>query len=574
MTRRGNNRTTVQILGVVGAAATLVAATCLSASAHPAGPHVTAAAAAAPTIIPKPVSMITSNATFTLGENARIAASGSAAAVGTMLANDLRPSTGYDLPVVSGPGRAGDITLRLAAAIPGLTTDRFGEGYRLDVGANQVAAVARTPHGLFNAVQTIRQLLPAAIDSDSAQSGPWTMRGVHIVDYPRFGYRGYMLDIARHFRTPAEVETLLDRVSEYKINTFHLHLSDDQGFRIAINGFPRLTSIGGQGSVGTEGRTMDPGGTWTQAEYRSVVAYAAARFITVVPEVDTPGHNNAIIMSEYDDTDNPLLADPHSINCSVNDPPQWNFTGAVGYSALCPESPDTWTILTAIISQLTAMSPGPYYDIGGDEVPTSVLTQDRYAALVNRESTIVNGAGKTTMGWADISGPGTQLAAGSVAEYWNPASGSSSGTVTATDAVAKGMKLVMAPANHAYVDQKYAPGVPADIGLSWACHNGCDVDQFYNWDPTTYVDNIPASSVIGVEAAQWGETTRTLDQVETLTFPRVLATAELGWSPMETRTADSPAYQDFLTRLGAQGPRLSASHTTFYASPEVPWVTG
>jgi len=559
---------------VVAGVAALVVGQCVSASAQPGAHQAAQADAAAPTIIPKPVSLITSHATFTLGENARIVATGAAAAVGNMLAGDLRPSTGYDLPVVGGPAQAGDITLRLAGKVRGLSADRLGEGYRLDVGANRVTAVARKPHGLFNAAQTIRQLLPAAIDSNTAQSGPWTMPGVHVVDYPRYGYRGYMLDIARHYRTPSDVKKLLDRVSEYKINTFHLHLSDDQGFRIVIKGFPRLTRIGGRGSVGTDGRKMDPGGYWTQAQYRSVVRYAAARFMTVVPEVDTPGHNNAIIMSEYNDTRNPRLANPHSINCSLNHPPQWNYTGDVGYSALCPESHDTYAILTSIISQLSAMATSKYYDIGGDEVPTKVLTQDRYARLVNTESGIVNGLGKTVMGWAEIAGQGTELPRGTVAEYWNPASGSDPDTATATEAVAKHMKLVMAPANHAYVDQKYAPDVPKNIGLNWACPNGCDVDQFYNWDPATYVDNIPANSVIGVEAAQWGETTRTLNNVELLTFPRVLAIAELGWSPAETRTdVHSPAYQDFLTRLGAQGPRLTASHTKFYASPEVPWVT-
>jgi len=172
-----------------------------------------------------------------------------------------------------------------------------------------------------------------------------------------------------------------------------------------MNGFPNLTAIGSQGSVGTGGRTMDPGGFWTQDDYRSVVAYTAAHFMTVVPEVDTPGHNNAIIMSEYNDTANPLLdGHPQDINCGAKDPPMWNFTGAVGYSALCPESNNTWTILGAIIDQLTAMAPGPYYHLGGDEVPTSLLSQDRYAALVNREGGVVNGHGKTVMGWAEIAG--------------------------------------------------------------------------------------------------------------------------------------------------------------------------
>ncbi len=171
-------------------------------------------------------------------------------------------------------------------------------------------------------------------------------------------------------------ERLVDQAALYKINTFHLSLSNDQGFRIVINGFPRLTAIGARGSVGTDGRTVDPGGFWTQAQYRSFVAYAAAHFMTVVPEVDSPGHTNAIINSEFRDTANPnLTGTPADINCSTNHPPVWNYTGDVGYSALCPESPNTWTLLSAIVSQLAAMSSSKYYDLGGDETPANVLAQ-------------------------------------------------------------------------------------------------------------------------------------------------------------------------------------------------------
>ncbi|MGH3626529.1 MAG: family 20 glycosylhydrolase, partial [Sciscionella sp.] len=380
-------------------------------------------------------------------------------------------------------------------------------------------------------------------------------------------------DIARQYQAPAAAEKLIDEAAAAKINTFHLHLSDDQGFRIVINGFPNLTSIGAQGSVGTDGRTMDPGGFWTQAQFKAVVAYAAARFITVVPEVDSPGHTNAIIMSEYNDTANPLLnGHPSDINCSTNKPPQWNYTGDVGYSALCPTSDNTWTILSSIISQLSAMASSTYYDIGGDEVPATVLTQEQYASFVTHEGGIVNGVGKTVMGWADIAGDGTTLAPGSVAEYWNPASGSSGGTATATEAVAKGMKLIMAPANHAYLDQKYARNTPANLGLTWACgRNGCDVDQFYNWDPASYVTGVTDADVIGVEGALWSETVRNISESEYMIYPRLLALAELGWSPKVDRTSTSPAYQDFLVRLAAQGARLTAAGTNFYPSTEVPW---
>ncbi len=534
-----------------------------------------APATSVPQTIPKPVSTTVGQGSFTLTASARIVVpSGSDAAlpVAQDLADYLRPATGYSLPVVTGGVQSGDIELILGDP-GGLQADPDGEGYQLDTTAGGVTLEAITTHGLYNGVQTIRQLLPAWITSSSVQPGPWTMPVVQITDYPRYTYRGLMLDIARHYEPPSAVEQLIDQAAAYKINTLHLHVSDDQGFRIVINGFPNLTTIGGQGSVGTGGRTMDPGGYWTQADYQAVVAYAAAHFITVVPEVDSPGHNNAIIMSEYNDTTNPLLnGHPQDINCGANNPPVWDYTEDVGYSAMCPASTNTWAIMTAIIDQLTAMSPGPYYDVGGDEVPTTLLSQSQYASFVNQEAGIINGQGKTVMGWADIAGPGTNLTGPSVAEYWNPASGSTSGTITATEAVQKGMKIVMAPASHAYLDQKYKRNVPPTLGLTWACTRGCDVDQFYNWDPGSYVTGVTDSNVIGVEGAMWGETVVNLSDIGYMVFPRLPALAELGWSPKADRTSvRSPAYRDFVGRLAAQGARLMAGGVNFYPSTEVPW---
>ena len=528
-----------------------------------------------PQLIPKPVSMTVGMGSFTLTATASIVVpSGSEAAlpVAQDLAAYLRPATGYSLPVVTGSAQSGDIELILGD--PGtLQGDPDGEGYQLDTTTSGVTLEAITPHGLYNGVQMIRQLLPAWITSSSVQPGPWTMPVVHITDYPRYTYRGLMLDIARHYEPPSAVEQLIDQAAAYKINTLHLHLSDDQGFRIVINGFPNLTTIGGQGSVGTGGRTMDPGGYWTQADYQAVVADAAAHFMTVVPEVDSPGHNNAIIMSEYNDTANPLLnGHPQDINCSANNPPVWDYTQDVGYSAMCPASTNTWAIMTAIIDQLTAMSPGPYYDVGGDEVPATLLSQSQYASFINQEAGIIQGQGKTVMGWADIAGTGTNLAGPSVAEYWNPASGSTSGTITATEAVQKGMKIVMAPASHAYLDQRYQRRVPPTLGLTWACSRGCDVDQFYNWDPGSYVTGVTDANVIGVEGAMWGETVVNLSDVGYMVFPRLQALAEISWSPKADRTSlRSPAYTDFTGRLAAQGARLMAAGVNFYPSTEVPW---
>ena len=549
-------------------------------TAHAESAQASATASTDLSIVPKPVSATVGSGLFTLTGTSRIVAAPGAGAVPELsvaadLAAYLRPATGYPLPVVSGTPRSGDIILQIGD--PGtLPAGDQAEGYQLDTTTSNATIEAPAAHGLYNGVQTFRQLLPAWINSPKVMPGPWTTPVVAITDYPRYSYRGVLLDIARHYESPSAVEQLISQVAAYKVNVFHLHLSDDQGFRLVINGFPDLTSIGSTGSVGTNGRLEDPGGFWTQDQYKAVVAYAAAHFITVVPEVDSPGHNNAIIMSEYNDTSNPALpADPHGIDCGQNNPPVWDYTEDVGYSALCPTSPDTWAIMKAIIGQLSAITPGPYYDLGGDEVPTSLLSATQYASFINEEAPIVTGDGKTVMGWADIAGQGTQPPAGSIAEYWQPAGGTSPGTETGREAVAKNMKVVMAPANHTYLDQKYSvtaqSSVPPSLGMNWACPQGCDVDSAYNWDPGTFVSGVTDHNVIGVEGDIWSETLSNLSDVDYMAFPRLLALMEVAWSPSVQRSATSPAYQDFLQRLATQGARLQAASVNFYPSTEVPW---
>jgi hexosaminidase len=550
-----------------------VPAATLAVQAGSASARQAAGTAAGLGVVPKPVAARTGSGHFTLTPRARIVsgARGELPVAGDLAAY-LRPSTGYRLPAVVGTPRPGDIALEIGD--PGtLGPSHRAEGYQLITTTAGVKIEAPTAHGLYDGIQTFRQLLPAWINSPAVVPGPWTTPVVTITDYPRYAYRGLLLDIARHYEPASAVEELISQIGAYKIDVLHLHLSDDQGFRLAIKGFPRLTAIGSRGSVGTGGRLADPGGFWTPAQYKAVVADAAAHFITVVPEVDSPGHNNAIIMSEYNDT--ALPADPHSINCGAYNPPHWDYTENVGYSALCPGSRDTWAIMTAIIGQLTAITPGPYYDLGGDEVPASLLAPAKYAAFINEETGIVTGRGKTVMGWADIAGKGTRPPAGSIAEYWQPAGGTSPGSITGREAVAKHMKIVMAPANHTYLDQKYAVGarssVPPALGMNWACPRGCDVSAAYNWNPGGFVSGVTDRNVIGVEGAMWGETVANLANADYMVFPRLLALAEIAWSPSAHRTAASPAYHDFLRRLGGQGARLQVAGLNFYPSAQVPW---
>jgi hexosaminidase len=531
-------------------------------------------------VVPKPVSARIGSGHFTLTRSARIVAAPGANATAELpvagdLAAYLRPSTGYRLRTVIGTPRPGDIVLAIGDRRT-LKPAHRAEGYQLVTTTSGVTIEAPTAHGLYNGIQTFRQLLPAWVDSTVVLPGPWTTPVVTITDFPRYGYRGLLLDIARHYEPASAVEKLINQIAAYKIDVLHLHLSDDQGFRLAIKGFPRLTAIGSRGSVGTGGRLVDPGGFWTQAQYKAVVADAAAHFITVVPEVDSPGHNNAIIMSEYNDTGNPALpANPHAIDCGAFKPPHWDYTEDVGYSALCPGSRDTWAIVTAVIGQLTAITPGRYYDLGGDEVPASLLAPAKYAAFINKEAGIVAERGKTVMGWADIAGKGTNPPAGSIAEYWQPAGGTSPGSITGREAVAKHMKIVMAPANHTYLDQKYIvaarSSVPPALGMNWACPRGCDVSSAYNWNPGGFVRGVTDRNVIGVEGAMWGETVANLANADYMVFPRLLALAEIAWSPSARRTSTSPAYHDFLRRLGGQGTRLQVAGLNFYPSTQVPW---
>lgn len=263
------------------------------------------------TLVPVPVTVQpATGADYPLTATTWIYADPGAEAPAAYLAGVLRPATGYQLPVQPAPGTG--ISLLLSGADPTVGD----EGYQLDVTAAKVVLRARTAAGLFEGVQSLRQLLPARVESPTAQSGPWQVAGGHIVDHPRYAYRGAMLDVARHFRPVADVERYIDEVARYKINYLHLHLTDDQGWRLVINSWPRLATYGGSTQVGG-----GPGGYYTQADYTAIVAYAQARHVTIVPEVDMPGHTNA------------ALASYAELNCDGKAPPL--YTGSTSASARC-----------------------------------------------------------------------------------------------------------------------------------------------------------------------------------------------------------------------------------------------
>ena len=351
--------------------------------------------------------------------------------------------------------------------------------------------------------------------------------GVVIRDQPRFAYRGVMLDVARHFFDVAEVERLIDLAAMEKINYLHLHLTDDQGWRIAIDGWPRLTDYGAGTEVGG-----GPGGYYTQDDYRELVAYAAARFITVVPEVDLPGHTNA------------ALASYPELTCDGVAPQR--YTGIeVGFSALCPDRDATYRFLDDVFGQLAALTPGPYLHLGGDEART--MSDEDYATVVTRAQAIVASHDKVAIGWHDV--VGANLDPATVLQYWGRSG-------ERLDAAGHG--VIMSPADRAYLDQKYDSGTR--IGLTWA--GPTSIEEAYDWDP-----GAGGSAVLGVEAPLWTETVTTVDDIEYLAFPRLAAIAELGWSPTSTHD-----WTGFRQRLGAQAPRWAALDVDFARVGGVPWI--
>ncbi|CAM03122.1 hexosaminidase [Saccharopolyspora erythraea NRRL 2338] len=468
---------------------------------------------------------------FSLGEKARISAEGEAKAVGDQLGEILRPSTGFELPVVGADPRPGDIALEIERS-----DDLGAEGYRLAVTGENVRIEAGTPAGLFNGVQTLRQLLPASVESDQVQQGPWTVPGGEITDQPRFGHRAAMLDVARHFFDVEQVKRYIDQISMYKVNRLHLHLSDDQGWRIQIKSWPRLAEYGGSTEVGG-----GPGGYYTQQDYTDIVNYAAERHILVVPEIDLPGHTNA------------ALASYAELNCDGVAPPL--YTGIeVGFSSLCVPKEITYEFVDDVLRELSAITPGPYLHIGGDEAHST--SEEDYKTFMGRVLPMVEKYGKTAVGWHEYAK--AEPKAGSVLQYW----GTTDSDPLLAPAVARGNKVLLSPANKSYLDMKY--DADTELGLSWAGY--IEVATAYRWNPGRYLQGVPEEAVLGVEAPLWSETLENSDHIEFMAFPRLPAIAELGWSPAATHD-----WESFRKRLAAQGPRLTALGIDFYRSPQVPW---
>jgi hexosaminidase len=510
-------------------------------------------------IIPNPSTVeFTPADTFHLGKETRIffdAGDAEAERIGGFLA-DLIGNTVETTPDVleaEGQFPVDGIHLTRQGASPSVGP----EGYELLASSTGVTIRASGGAGLFYGVQTLRQMLPAIVEYQAAYPQPLFVPGVQILDNPRFGWRGFMLDVSRHFFGIHDVKRFMDLMALYKMNRLHLHLSDDQGWRIEIPGLPNLTDYAGGSQVGGKG-----GGYYSVEEYAELVRYAQDRFITIVPEIDVPGHTNA------------ALASYPELNCDGVAPEL--FTGtAVGFSSLCTTEEATYDFLERVVREIATLTPGPFFHVGGDEVKR--LTSEEYNAFIERMEGIVRSHGKRMVGWDEVAM--AELGPGSLVQLWRPlwpAEGAPEPDSAAAEAaaeleagvmrvIASGGSVILSPADRLYLDMKYDPSTP--IGLTWA--GMADVRTSYDWAVKDLFGKLPEEAIAGVEAPLWSETLGSISDIEYMAFPRIPGVAELGWSQESRRS-----WEDYRLRLGAQAPRWTVLGINFHRSPHVPWQEG
>ena len=519
-----------------------------------------------PSIVPRPVSMTTQSGRFTLGPRTVIWTDRGSESVGRQLANYLEPATGFVFHVqVGGPVPSAAIALHRDASL-----ERLGpEGYTLAVRSSGVDARAPQLAGLFYAVQTIRQLLPPDIMRDAPVSKTdWSMPAVTIEDRPRFAWRGGHLDTARHFMPKEFVKKYIDLLALHKLNTFHWHLTDDQGWRIEIKQYPRLTTIGScrkETIVGRQPRdqaqwTFDGTrhcGFYTQDDAREIVSYAKARYVTVVPEIEMPGHAVAAIAA-YPDLG--LTGEPMDVAT------RWGV-----FSDIFNAEPATIAFLQNVLTEVMQVFPGRYIHVGGDEADkakwkTSERIQARIKELasgdehglqswfIRQMDAFLTSNGRRLIGWDEILEGG--LAENAVVMSWRGVEGGIA-------AARAGHDVVMTPTSHTYFDyyqSKDQTLEPLAIG------GFLPLETVYAYEPIpAQLEPRFAAHVLGAQGQIWTEYMPTPKQVEYMAFPRLTALAEVVWSPKEGKS-----YSDFLGRLGVHLLRLRALDVNYRSIDEPP----
>lgn len=470
------------------------------------------------------------------------------------LASYIKEATGYEPKVVTGNANKG-IHLSIASDI------RNPEGYRLLVSENGIEIAGASNAGIFYGVQTLRKSIPAMAEGMNIE-----LPAASINDYPRFPYRGMHLDVSRHFFPVDSVKKFIDILALHNMNRFHWHLTDDQGWRIEIKKYPELTQIGaqrketviGRNSGKYDGKPYGEGMFYTQDEIRDVIAYAQERFITIIPEIDLPGHQLAAITTYPD------------LGCTGGPYEVWTQWG-VSDDVICAGNEKAMTFLEDVLGEVIDLFPSEYIHVGGDEAGKSAWKKcpkcqalmkekgmknvdELQSYMIHRAEEFLNSKDRKLIGWDEILEGG--LAPEATVMSWR---GEDGGIKSAR----MGHDVVMTPGNYMYLDfyQADPKTQPYAIG------GYTPIKKVYSYDP------VPADSltveecrhILGVQANTWTEYIQTPEHLEYMMFPRALAVAEIGWTPQELRT-----WEDFKPRMNAHISKLQGMGIrTFTLSDEL-----
>jgi hexosaminidase len=506
-------------------------------------------------IIPLPVLVEPLEGSFVLTADSVIVAGPGTLEKAEQLAGFLRPATGFALPVLEESSGVPAIHLMLDDRLKGLGA----EGYELEVSSSGVKLRASSATGLFYAGQSFRQLLPTQIFSDARVEMVWQANAVSISDQPRFGWRGVHLDCARHFMPLEFVFKLLDLMALHKLNTFHWHLTEDQGWRLEIKKYPKLTEVGAwraQTIIG-HGYQENPkfdgkphGGFYTQDQARAVVKYAASLHITVVPEIELPGHAQAAIAA-YPELGN--------TGAQLKVGERWGIIEHV----LNPNE-TTFEFLEAVLEEVLEIFPSTYIHVGGDECPKteweqSPVAQARMRELglededqmqayfIGRMDYFLNSRGRKLIGWDEILEGG--LASNATVMSWR-------GEAGGIEAARMGQDVVMTPGSHVYFDHYQSEDQskePLAIG------GFTPLEKVYSYEPIpAELSAKEAKHVLGSQAQMWTEYVPTSSHAEYMIFPRLCALCEVLWSPTNRKD-----YAGFSSRLLPHLERLRLKSVNF-----------
>jgi hexosaminidase len=523
-------------------------------------------------LIPQPANITKMEGSFKLPANCSIKTSQHLPAlnnVAAMLRGKLQKATGYTVGLLPA---GSTLPASIELSINKQANASLGkEGYTLTVKQSGIVITANQPAGVFYGVQTLLQLFPAEIESKQVQKNTsWMVPAVSITDFPRFGWRGLMFDVSRHFFTKAQVEEFIDEMVKYKYNLLHFHLTDDEGWRIQIKALPKLTEIGawnvkktgyfGTFSVPGPNEPKDFGGFYTQEDIKEIIQYAKERFVDVLPEIDVPGHSLAAITA-YPDLSCSNGKDNHGVG-SGEEIKDWDKHLALVDDNLCPANENVYAFLDKVITEVAALFPFEYIHMGGDETfKTYWEKSDAVKALMQKEGLknmdevqsyfekrvekIVESKGKKFMGWDEILEGG--LAPDAVVMSWRGIEGG-------VEAAKQGHEAVMSPSTFAYLD--YMQGDPAIEPHIYATLR---LKKAYSFEPVP--DGVNPKFIKGGQANFWTEQVYNMRHLQYMVWPRAFAIAESVWSPKEKKN-----WNDFVGRVESHFKRYDAAEMKYAPS--------